>query len=147
VHIFFANEEEAKKLTRQANPLRAAHVISEWGPSVVVIKKGEHGSVLKVGGKFFVFPAYPLETVKDPTGAGDTFAGGFMGYLASVGNFRKVEALKRASLYGTIMASFNVEDFSTKRLEALSRQALDGRFDDFLERLSVLPEVPLLAAR
>ena len=142
VHIFFANEEEAKKLTRQANALRAANVISEWGPSVVVIKKGEHGAVVKAGRKFFVFPAFPLETVKDPTGAGDTFAGGFMGYLASLedGDFENVDHLKRAALYGTVLASFTVEDFSTRRLEALRRDELEGRFDDFLERLSVARE-------
>lgn len=138
VDIFFANEEEAKRLTRQANALRAANIISEWGPSVVVIKKGEHGAVIKVGRKFFVFPAFPLETVKDPTGAGDTFAGGFMGYLAGAGDdWQDVEQLKRAALYGTVMASFTVEDFSTRRLEALERGDLDARFEDFLERLSV----------
>ena len=147
VDIFFANEEEAKKLTRQSNPLRAAKVIAEWGPSVVVIKKGEHGSILKVGRQVFVFPAYPLEFVKDPTGAGDTFAGGFMGYLTAAGDFRQTDALKRAALYGTILASFNVEDFSTRRLEGLMREALDERFDDFLERLSVAKDIALIASR
>ena len=137
VDIFFVNEEEAKKLSKQPNALRAANVISEWGPSVVVIKKGEHGAVLKVGSKFFVFPAFPLETVKDPTGAGDTFAGGFMGYLASCKGFKDVHHLKRAMLYGTVTASFTVEDFSTKRIEDLRREHLDDRFDDFLDRLSV----------
>jgi len=137
VNIFFANEEEAKKLTRQPNALKAAKVISEWGPSVVVIKKGEHGAILKIGEKFFVFPAFPLELVKDPTGAGDTFAGGFMGYLASCQGFEDVHQLKRAMLYGTVLASFNVEDFSTRRLEDLRRANIDERFEDFLDRLSV----------
>ncbi|MBI3552137.1 MAG: sugar kinase [Elusimicrobia bacterium] len=137
VQIFFANEEEAKKLTRQPNALRAANTICEWGPSVVVIKEGEHGAVLKVGRKFYVFPAFPLETVKDPTGAGDTFAGGFMGYLAACRGFDDVESLKRAMLYGTVTASFTVEDFSTRSIEGLSRGRLDERFEDFLDRLSV----------
>jgi sugar/nucleoside kinase (ribokinase family) len=137
VNIFFANEEEAKKLTRQPNAFKAAKVISEWGPSVVVIKKGEHGAVIRIDGKFFVFPAFPLELVKDPTGAGDTFAGGFMGYLASCRGFEDVNHLKRAMLYGTVLASFNVEDFSTRRLEDLRREHLDERFEDFLDRLSV----------
>ncbi len=143
VHIFFGNEEEAKKLTRQPNALRAARVISEWGPSVVVIKKGEHGAVLKAGKEVFVFPAFPLETVKDPTGAGDSFAGGFMGYLASVGGCEDAHHLKRAVLYGTVMASFNVEDFSTRRLESLERGDLEERFVDFLERLTVPREAAL----
>ncbi len=145
VHIFFANEGEAKKLTKQTNALRAAHVISEWGPSVVVIKKGEHGAILKVGSKFFVFPAFPLESVKDPTGAGDTFAGGFMGYLASTRGFDDADHLKRAMLYGTVTASFTVEDFSTRRIESLRREQLDERFEDFLDRLSVARGVPAIA--
>lgn len=137
VNIFFANEEEAKRLTKQSSALRAANVISEWGPDVVVVKKGEHGAILKAGRKFYAFPAFPLEQVKDPTGAGDTFAGGFMGYLASVDGFQSVDHLKRAMLFGTVMASFTVEDFSTRRLEDLGRGELDRRFDDLLERLSV----------
>jgi sugar/nucleoside kinase (ribokinase family) len=137
VNIFFGNEEEAKMLTKQPNALRAANKISEWGPSVVVIKKGEHGAVFKAGRKFYVFPAFPLETVKDPTGAGDTFAGGFMGYLASTGAYDDVDALKRAMLYGTVMASYNVEDFSTKMLEGLTRDRIEDRFHDFLDRLAV----------
>ncbi len=140
VNIFFGNEEEAKKLTKQPNALRAANVISEWGPSVVVIKKGEHGAVLKAGNKFYVFPAFPLEAVKDPTGAGDTFAGGFMGYLAATGAYDDVDALKRAMLYGTVMASYNVEDFSTRVLEGLTRAKIEERFHDFLDRLAVSRE-------
>ncbi len=147
VQIFFANEEEAKRLTRQANALRAANAISEWGPGVVVIKKGEHGAVLKVGRRFYVFPAYPLESVKDPTGAGDTFAGGFIGYLTAAGDFADVGHLKRALLYGTVLASFNVEDFSTRSLEGLTREAIEERLDDFMERLSVDRDGILLASR
>ena len=137
VNIFFVNEEEAKRLTRQPTVFKAAETLSEWGPSVVVIKKGEHGAVMRARGRFFVFPAYPVQTVKDPTGAGDSFAGAFMGSLAANGGFSDEHALKRALLYGTTMASFNVEDFSTKRIEGLRRPELDGRFEDFLGLLSV----------
>lgn len=143
VNIFFGNEEEAKKLTRQPNALRAANTICEWGPSVVVIKKGEHGALLKVGRKTYAFPAFPLETVMDPTGAGDTFAGGFMGYLASCGGFNDVTQLKRAMLYGTVMASFTVEQFSTRALEELKQRDLHARFEDLVERLSI-PQAPAL---
>lgn len=137
VNLFFVNEEEARKLSGETNVFRAANVISGWGPSTVVIKKGEHGAIMKVGSQFFAYPAYPLEVVKDPTGAGDSFAGAFMGYLASSGDFNDVDTLKRAMLYGTIMASFNVEDFSTKRLEDLVRSAIDDRFELLLDLLSV----------
>ncbi len=138
VHVFFVNEEEAKILSRQPTALQAACVISHWGPSVVVIKRGEHGALMKAGGRFYPFPAYPVESVKDPTGAGDTFAGGFMGYLASVGGGHgDVRHLKRAVLYGSVLASFNVEDFSTKRLEALRRPVLDERMADFVDSLQV----------
>ena len=147
VNIFFANEDEAKKLTGQANALRAAAALSELGPAVVVIKKGEHGAVLRVGRKFFCFPAYPLETVKDPTGAGDTFAGGFLGYLTAVGDFTGVAHLKCAMLYGTVMASFNVEDFSTRRLEALGRGTIDERFEEMLDLLSVVRDSAIAASR
>ena len=146
VNIFFVNEEEAKKLTRQPNALRAANVIGEWGPEVVVIKKGEHGALLKVGRKTYAFPAFPLESVKDPTGAGDTFAGGFMGYLASCGGFSDLAHLKRAVLYGTVMASFTCEEFSTARLETLDRCELDARFSDLVERISVPVDPVFIAA-
>lgn len=139
VHIFFCNEGEAKALTKAANVFAAARALCELGPSVVVIKKGEHGAVIQVGRRFYTFPAYPVETVKDPTGAGDTFAGAFMGYLTSVGSFSEVDHLKRAVLYGTIMASFTVEDFSTRRIEALRACDLDERFEDMVELLSVKP--------
>jgi sugar/nucleoside kinase (ribokinase family) len=137
VHIFFVNEEEAKLLSRQPTAIQAARVISHWGPKVIVVKKGEHGALMKVGDRFYSFPAFPVESVKDPTGAGDTFAGGFMGYLASVRDYDDVSNLKRAMLYGTTLASFNVEDFSTRRLENLQRPALQARFDDFVDSLQV----------
>jgi len=92
---------------------------------------------MKVGERFYAFPAYPVESVKDPTGAGDTFAGGFMGYLSSARDFDDIDTLKRAVLYGTTMASFNVEDFSTRRLENLTRHALEARFGEFMDSLRV----------
>lgn len=139
VNIFFCNEEEAKKLTKRHSVFAAARTLCEWGPSVVVVKKGEHGAVMQVGRRFYAFPAYPVELVKDPTGAGDSFAGAFMGYLASSGAHHDVHNLKRAVLYGTTMASFTVEDFSTRRLESLSADHVDGRFADFCDLLSVAP--------
>ncbi|MDE1976922.1 MAG: sugar kinase [Elusimicrobia bacterium] len=137
VHIFFANEEEAKKLTNQVNLFCAARLISEWGPSIVVIKKGEHGVVLKAGRRLLAFPAFPMETLKDPTGAGDSFAGGFMGCLMAGGGAADEDSLKRAALYGTILASFDIEEFSTRRLERVSRKDVEERLADFLGRLGV----------
>lgn len=139
VNIFFCNEDEAKALTKTASVFAAARAISEYGPSVVVIKKGEHGAVMQVGRRFYAFPAYPVETVKDPTGAGDTFAGAFMGYLAASRAYDDVYHLKRAVLYGATMASFTVEDFSTRRLEGLERDHVDERFGDLVDLLSVAP--------
>ncbi len=137
VHIFFVNDAEAKLLSRQSTALHAARVISQWGPQVVVVKKGEHGALMKVGERSYAFPAYPVESVKDPTGAGDTFAGGFMGYLTSTRDYDDIGNLKRAMLYGTTLASFNVEDFSTRRLENLQRTALQARFDESVDSLHV----------
>jgi sugar/nucleoside kinase (ribokinase family) len=147
VDIFFANEEEAEKLAKRPNPLQAAEVISSWGPSVVVIKKGEHGALMKIGSRFYMFPCFPLPEIKDPTGAGDTFAGGFLGYLASCGVYDDVGHLKRAMAYGTVMASFNVQDFSTKSIENLDRDGIDERFHDLLERMSVPRAEDLLKNR
>ena len=146
VNIFFVNEQEAKALTRQPNALRAANVLHEWGPDVVVVKKGEHGALLKAGRKTYAFPAFPLEAVKDPTGAGDTFAGGFMGYLAACNGFGDIAQLKRAMLFGTVMASFTCEEFSTARLETLEKGDLHSRFDDLADRLNVPVDPVLLAA-
>ena len=140
VDIFFVNEEEARKLSGEKNNFRAAKRLSQWGPSVIVIKKGEHGAMLWANNKLYAFPAYPLEDVADPTGAGDTFAGGFLGYLASSGPLDgpiEPSRLKRAMLYGTVLASFNVEDFSTRRLERLEHPEVHGRFRDFVELLTV----------
>lgn len=137
VHLFFVNEEEARLLTKEENIFKAGRVLSEWGPEVVVIKKGEHGALLLAEGRYYAFPAFPVENVVDPTGAGDTFAGGFLGYLASDGNFKDAQSWKRAAVHGSVMASFTVEDFSTRRLEKLSSSLIENRYQKFLELLRV----------
>ncbi|MBI4051711.1 MAG: sugar kinase [Elusimicrobia bacterium] len=140
VHIFFVNEEEVKLLTQEENVLKAGRILSEWGPEVVVIKKGENGALLLAEGQYYAFPAYPVEDVVDPTGAGDTFAGGFLGYLAGAGSsvaMRDVQQWKRAAVHGSVMASFTVEDFSTRRLEGLASVHLEERYRKFLELLRV----------
>ena len=140
VDVFLLNEEEARTLSRESDTCRAARKLAEWGPSIVVVKKGEHGALLLANGRLYAFPAYPLEDVKDPTGAGDSFAGGFLGYLASSGSLKgtiETGRLKRAVLYGSVLASFNVQDFSTRRLEKLESQGLHDRYRDFVDLLSV----------
>lgn len=147
VDVFLCNEEEAEELAQRPNPLQAAEVIGSWGPKVVVIKKGEHGALMRVGSRFYMFPCFPLAQIKDPTGAGDSFAGGFLGYLASCGVYDDVDHFKRAMAYGTVMASFNVEDFSTKNIEDLDRDRIDERFHDFVDRMSVPRAEELLKSR
>jgi sugar/nucleoside kinase (ribokinase family) len=147
VDAFFCNEDEAKGLTGRPNALQAAAAIADWGPSVVVVKKGEHGAFLRLGGRDYVFPAYPLASIKDPTGAGDSFAGGFLGYVASCGVYDDPAHLKRAMAYGTVLASFNVEDFSTRAIEDLDRERIDERFHDLVERMSVPRAEELLKSR
>ena len=137
VDVFLVNDDEARKLTGEPNAVRAARKLAEWGPQVVVVKKGEHGALLVAGERVYAFPAYPVEKVLDPTGAGDSFAGGFLGYLAFVGGIGDVRQVKRAMLYGSVAASFNVEDFSTRRLESLTLELVRARYRDFLERLTV----------
>lgn len=138
VDMFFCNDGEAMSLTGAPNCLQAAQAISSWGPKVVVVKKGEHGAVLRYDGHFYMFPAYPLARIKDPTGAGDSFAGGFLGSLAAAGaRWDDLAHLKRAMLFGTVTASFNVEDFSTRRIERLTRAELDGRFHELADKLFV----------
>ncbi len=130
VDILFLNEGEARQLTRTSNVLKAAKALIRMGPPIVVIKRGEYGALLCQEEGMFWAPAFPLEKVRDPTGAGDTFAGGFMGYLAR----RKVlseKRLRKALIYGSIMASFNVEDFSLRRLSRVQQADIDERFEAF----------------
>jgi len=123
------NDEEARMLTDEANLFRAARRILEMGPRFIVLKKGEHGAFLIGEGLHFSLPAYPVEEVVDPTGAGDSFAGGFMGYIASVQN-TDPRTLRRAMLYGTVTASFCVESFSVDALQARGRSEIESRFND-----------------
>lgn len=126
VDLLTLNESEARHLTGENGLLRAAQAILDMGPRHVLIKKGEHGSMLFSANGIFLMPAFPLEQVADPTGAGDTFAGGFMGALASMGEVTEAN-LRHAMLYGSVVASFGVEAFSLERLEQLNRPELDAR--------------------
>jgi sugar/nucleoside kinase (ribokinase family) len=117
-----------RQLTGKPNLVSAAREVLAWGPRVIVAKQGEYGAALVTGEGFFALPAYPLETVIDPTGAGDTFAGGFVGYIAAhLGQELSGELLRRAMAHATVLASFNVEEFGTERLERLRREEIDAR--------------------
>ena len=107
------------------------------GPQIVVIKRGDSGSMLFYGGEVISMPARPIEKVVDPTGAGDTFAGGFMGYLAAAPDWRNFSVLKRAMAYGTVMSSFSVEDFSVKRVGNLSKADMHDRYKKYVRYLSI----------
>ena len=129
------NDAEAKLLAEDENLVRAGHAIRAMGPKFVVIKKGEHGAMFFSEHEMYVMPAFPTEKVLDPTGAGDSFAGGMMGHLAALGRFDP-QALKEALAYGTVTASFTVEDFSLDQLEKLDRSMVDQRFKDYRQMLS-----------
>lgn len=137
VDILFINEEEAGRLSRQFSLLKAARTLASWGPRLVVVKKGEHGVHLWFQ-RHLSLPAYPVEDVRDPTGAGDSFAGGFLGYLSSQEDWEDLSRLKRAALYGAVLASFNVEDFSTHRLAKLKTEAIHERFRELVDSLRVV---------
>jgi len=130
VDILVVNEGEARLVAGQANLKKAAAEIQKLGPRIVVIKRGEHGVSLFTEGSIFSAPAYPLDVVRDPTGAGDTFAGGFMGHLARSGDVSEPN-LRRAVIYGSVMASFAVEDFGLGRLLRLKPQEIEARFREF----------------
>ncbi len=129
------NDSEAKLLTDDENLVAAGHKILKMGPRFVVIKKGEHGAMFFSQHETYVLPAYPTERVIDPTGAGDSFAGGMMGYLASHGNFEP-KTLKEAMAYGILVASYTVEDFSLDRLQNIGRADLDSRMAQYRRMLS-----------
>jgi sugar/nucleoside kinase (ribokinase family) len=124
------NDEEARQLTGQSNLVRAADAIRALGPRVVIVKRGEHGALLFDDSGVFAAPAFPLREVRDPTGAGDSFAGGLMGALASGGQLDR-DSLRRAMIYGSVLASFCVERFSLDRLRDLTRAEIDTRFGEF----------------
>ncbi|MFZ0036349.1 MAG: PfkB family carbohydrate kinase, partial [Candidatus Acidiferrales bacterium] len=124
------NDDETRQLTGEHNLLRAAKHIFKMGPKTLVIKRGEHGALMVHNRFLFSVPAFPLEEVFDPTGAGDSFAGGFMGYLASVGRVND-ETLKRAMVYGSVVGSFTVERFGVDRLKTLTRREIESRAKRF----------------
>ncbi len=130
VDIFFINETEAQELSGKINLAACAKAIRKMGPQIVVIKRGEYGAVVFYKQTVFCLPAFVLENVVDPTGAGDTFAGGFIGYLARAGKVSD-QNLRRAAVYGTVMASFAVEAFSVEKLSRLTQRDLAGRLAAF----------------
>jgi cytidine kinase len=136
VHLLILNDGEARQLTGETSLIKAARKLRDMGPEYIAIKKGEHGSLLFGGdGQFFSCPAYPLEDIHDPTGAGDTFAGGLAGYLAKVGAEIEFSMLRRAVVHGSVLASYNVEAFSLERLKRLTSPQIAERYEMF-RRLS-----------
>ena len=132
VDVLLVNDGEARQLVKEPNLIKAAREILKLGPRTVVVKRGEYGAVMVSNGQFFFVPAYPLESVFDPTGAGDAFAGGFMGYIAAQGVVDQA-TVRRAIVYGSVMASFTVEDFSLNRLARLSTAEVERRYAGFQE--------------
>lgn len=130
VDIFIINEGEARQLANEKNLIKAALKILNLGVKTLVIKRGEYGAVMFTNDTMFAAPAFPLIDVMDPTGAGDTFAGGFMGYLANTGNTSEA-SMRQAIIFGSVMASFNVEDFSLNRMRTLTYKEIEQRFRIF----------------
>lgn len=130
VDILIINEAEARELAGEPNLVRASRAVQKMGPKTLIVKQGEYGALMFNGSGVFSAPAYPLETVFDPTGAGDSFAGGFMGYLANTGNFDE-KSLRQAIIFGSVMASFNVEDFSLNRMKILGYDEIQARYMEF----------------
>jgi sugar/nucleoside kinase (ribokinase family) len=144
VDLVLLNDTEARELTGHANLLRAARWIQEHGPELVIVKKGEHGAILFANDLLFFTPGYPLEDVHDPTGAGDAFAGGFMGYIARCGSLAPQD-LRRAMVYGSALGSFAVERMGIERLQHLRPAEVHDRVRSFRE-LTAFDHVPMLAS-
>ena len=132
VDVLTINDEEARQLSGEHSLVKAAEVIRQMGPKYLIIKKGEHGALLFHGEDMFFAPALPLAEVVDPTGAGDTFAGGFIGYLAKTDDV-SFENMKRAIIYGSALASFTVERFGTEKLESLTPEEIEARVAEFIK--------------
>ena len=130
VNCVLLNDAEIRMLTEEPNLAKAAKVLMGYGPSVVVAKRGEYGAALFDSNGFFALPGMPLESVKDPTGAGDSFAGGFLGYLDGTDGDAGPEDLRKAMAYGTVLASFNVEEFGTERVSTLEREEIEERLGE-----------------
>jgi len=140
VDVVIINDAEARQLTGIPNLIKAAREILTWGPKALIVKRGEYGAALFTPESYFAIPAYPLESVFDPTGAGDTFAGGFMGYLSSQETLDEA-AMRRAMIFGSVMASFNVEEFGTNRVRRLTYQEINDRFRAF-KQMTFFEEIP-----
>jgi sugar/nucleoside kinase (ribokinase family) len=130
VDLLTINEAEIRQLAGEASLIKASKAVQALGPKTIVVKQGSYGALMFHGSSVFSAPAYPLESVFDPTGAGDTFAGGFMGYLANTMNFSEV-SLRQAVIFGSVMASLNVESFSLDRLRSLDYKEIEGRYREF----------------
>src|SRR5262249_6669744 len=130
IDILIINDEEVRELAHEANLIKAAKKILSAGPKRLIVKRGEYGAAMFSSDSYFAMPAFPAEDVIDPTGAGDSFAGGFMGYLAAVGQTDEA-SMRRAMIYGSVMASFNVEEFGCDRLRRLTYQEINDRFRHF----------------
>lgn len=131
VDIFIINDSEARQLTGEANLVKAAKQIRSFGPKIIIIKRGEYGALMYFEGSFFWAPAYLLDSVYDPTGSGDAFAGGFLGYLSTCSKFNE-SSLRKAIIYASVIASFNVEDFSVNKLKKLSLREIRSRYKEFV---------------
>jgi sugar/nucleoside kinase (ribokinase family) len=131
------NDAELRMLTEEPNLVKAAAAVRAMGPHVVIAKQGEYGAALFTEDGYFALPAYPLETVRDPTGAGDSFAGGLMGYLDAQGGSIDDATLRRAMVYGSTLASFWVEEFGCERAERLTREEIDERYEAFRRMTSI----------
>lgn len=140
VDCMIINDAEARQLTGEPSVHRAAKKLIDLGLKALVIKRGEYGATLFTNDGYFATPAYPLESVFDPTGAGDTFAGGFMGYLASQNEITD-DVLRRACVYGSVMASFNVEEFGTLRVDGLDYPEINQRFKTF-KQITHFDDIP-----
>jgi sugar/nucleoside kinase (ribokinase family) len=141
VDLITLNDGEARQLTEKTNLVQAARWIMDKGPRYVIIKKGEHGALMFTRESIFFAPAFPLESVFDPTGAGDSFAGGFIGYLAATGDLSE-QNMRRAVVYGSAMGSFAVESFSIDRLLELTRGDIDRRVEEFRQLVAFEAELP-----
>jgi sugar/nucleoside kinase (ribokinase family) len=139
VDIFLLNDGEARQLTGITNLIKAGYDLLKRGPKAVVIKKGEHGAILMTKDFFFVAPAYPVQDVFDPTGAGDCFAGGFFASLVTNGNIFDETALRQSVIFGTVMASFNVESFSIDRLKTVTQADITNRYASFQKHTNFSP--------
>ena len=132
VDILTVNESEVRQLTKEPNMVKASQKILSWGPKILIIKRGEYGVLMFSNHSVFSAPAYPLEKLYDPTGAGDSFAGGFMGFLSNTGNTEE-NNLRKGIIMGSVMASFCVEAFTPKRLIDLNPQEIRNRYSEFKE--------------